>query len=412
MDLFQGFPRLHAIFFSEFHPIQGPKVTYAIPDGFIYSSSSSLSNSNTSIPLFCKKETLDFDAISEYVIPKPELCNRLVIIGTTKYKVMGYPVSIENSKYKRNALIFNLCFVFDNKADSSSYEQVVTKMAFLLKSLEIESNFLYNSTTKQSLQNIIEQLLEDLNSYSECQIPINEINSINLKLFPKYPNPEVVHDYQVPVSIINLNNISDKYWDLTARRIIPYINGVYPIKRIAEVADVDITLVKITIQHFLYYGCVKMVDIFQFSNIYYIKPSIRNLLKDEEMQTQCVEFVVKQGRIPPSFAKIFSLYCSLKHGLTIKEWIKENNVISYNIDVRRLILFGVIKGFLQRVHKYPILPNQYQNSLIDKGDNEQFIKKYLNGRHHYDEICTKLSYSPKELDEILKRYSGIKFIWK
>jgi len=144
MDLFQGFPRLYAIFFSEFHPIQGPKVTYAIPDGFIYSSSSLSANSNPLFQLCSKDETLDFDAISEYVIPKPELCNRLVIIGTTKYKVMGYPVSIENSKYKRNALIFNLCFVFDNNADSSSYEQIVTKMAFILKSLEVIFLFKYN----------------------------------------------------------------------------------------------------------------------------------------------------------------------------------------------------------------------------------------------------------------------------
>ena len=48
-----------------------------------------------------------------------------------------------------------------------------TTNIFQIISLKIESNFLYNSTTKQSLQNIIEQLLEDLNSYSECQIPIS-----------------------------------------------------------------------------------------------------------------------------------------------------------------------------------------------------------------------------------------------
>ena len=47
------------------------------------------------------------------------------------------------------------------------------KFLFNFYYLKIESNFLYNSTTKQSLQNIIEQLLEDLNSYSECQIPIS-----------------------------------------------------------------------------------------------------------------------------------------------------------------------------------------------------------------------------------------------
>lgn len=111
--------------------------------------------------------------------------------------------------------------------------------------------------------NIMEQLLEDLNFYSESQIPINDANTINLKLFPVYSPPPQVHLYSVPIYTINLESFVDKYWDLTIKRIVPWINGVNSVKRISELADVRTDLVRVGCQHLLYYGCVKMIDIFQ-----------------------------------------------------------------------------------------------------------------------------------------------------
>lgn len=155
MDL--GFPQILAIFYAEFHPIQGPQVLFEVPEGFATSKQSSLS--------------VDFDSFSEYIIPKSGLCNRSVTISTTNYKIMGYPVQILNSKYERNALIFNLCFVFDKQQDTVCFEQVVTKIARVLESLEVESEFL-STARKESLINFIAQIIEDLNSYHECQINI------------------------------------------------------------------------------------------------------------------------------------------------------------------------------------------------------------------------------------------------
>lgn len=100
------------------------------------------------------------------MIPKSSLCNRLgmgfrcrsslmrliVTISTTNYRIMGFPVSIQNTNYERNgtfeignglsflALLFNLCFVFDKTASIISYEQVVSKIARVLKSLEVRSS--------------------------------------------------------------------------------------------------------------------------------------------------------------------------------------------------------------------------------------------------------------------------------
>ena len=36
----------------------------------------------------------------------------------------------------------------------------------------------------------------------------------------------------------------------------------------------------------------------------------------------------------PSFAKIFSLYCSLQYGVVLQDWIEQNHITDYNIDVR------------------------------------------------------------------------------
>ncbi|KAF9311622.1 Nitrogen permease regulator 2 [Podila horticola] len=542
-----GFPRLLSIFYCTFHPTQGPKVLYEVPEGSILSKTSPL---------------VDFDSISEYLIPKVELCSKLVTISTPTCKVIGFPINLEHKKFQRNALMFNLAFVFDKDAEISSYEPVVRKMARVLKALEKESEFLSrqtrlamtdngtlanmassvssaapssiplsvpltttatttgttstpptstgtaasstttttttatttatttttvgattaapsdpnavaatvtsvsnlaldpvakdastssgtssallssdltvpvdptspvtiptslpsaavsitstalvssppaisgssiatvltappslspfppskpgtvppsnggatNSATKppatptllqqnqiehgSGMQNLIEQLIEDLNSYCECQIPIDSANTINLKLFPTYPNPAPVYDYQVPISTVNLEALIDVNWDMTMQRITGYINGVSPVKRIAEYADVETGLARMCMEHLLYYGCIIMVDLFQFKNIYAVKMEMMRLTEDVALQNECVSYVTLPDMHAPSFAKIFSLYCSLQYGVVLQDWIETNQIAEYNIDVRRFISFGVIKGFLYRVHKYPIL---------------------------------------------------------
>lgn len=145
MDHHQGFPILLAVFYCEFFPSYGPKVVYEVPEGF------------TTPPI---EPYLSFDSVSEYVIPKKELCNRLVVISTPHYKVVGFPVVIESSQYERNALIFNLCFVFEKNAETDAYSQIVEKMAHTLTTLEVEGEFLSNHLSKKNLQNILQTLLE------------------------------------------------------------------------------------------------------------------------------------------------------------------------------------------------------------------------------------------------------------
>lgn len=53
------------------------------------------------------------------------------------HKFIGCPISIENAKYSRNALVFNVCFVLGPNIDTIRYEGVVKKLAGYMTSLEV-----------------------------------------------------------------------------------------------------------------------------------------------------------------------------------------------------------------------------------------------------------------------------------
>lgn len=101
---------------------------------------------------------------------------------------------------------------------------------------------------------MLEQLLSDLNAYRECQVPLTRENAVNLKLFPVFEEPATVYDDAVPVPLVDLQQFLDRDcdWDMTMRRVIPFIDGANYTKRIAEQADVDLELARKAIQHLVY----------------------------------------------------------------------------------------------------------------------------------------------------------------
>ena len=53
----------------------------------------------------------EFDDISDYLIPKPQLCGTLVTLRAAGRAVLCWPVCLEGAQYARNALIFSVGFV-------------------------------------------------------------------------------------------------------------------------------------------------------------------------------------------------------------------------------------------------------------------------------------------------------------
>lgn len=99
----------------------------------------------------------------------------------------------------------------------------------------------------------------------------------------------------------------------------------------------------------------RQVDIFQYSNMYTLKPSIAHLVSDVAIVAECGPYVVRKGYPKPAWPALLRLYAKLQPGLTVHTWIEDNEVLSLGIDPRRFVSFGIIKGFLRRVHRWPVM---------------------------------------------------------
>lgn len=193
-----------------------------------------------------------------------------------------------------------------------------------------------------------------------------------MKLFPTYPSPSRVKPFHVPLATTRLSTLaSAQTWDLTTTRLLPYINGLNSVSDIARLADADIRLVRRGIMHLLYYGFLLLLDIFTTSAVYAPTPEIGVIFTDEEMQEECIRYTntntslyeddfesvedgigKRKGVLKKD--ELCRLYAGIRHGLTVRAWCLENAELLHGVDVRRFITFGVIKGFLYRVHKYAV----------------------------------------------------------
>lgn len=233
-------------------------------------------------------------------------------------------------------------------------------------------------------------------------IPIDDNNTINMKLFPTQSDPPPVKSWHVPIAKINFSEIVDDRWDLTMRKVIPCIDGVSDVRRIAMKADVSLQLTKMALQHLLYYKTVMLLDMFFWGNVYALTPVMRSFIINEDgMQDECAAYVFTNRPRESGYwlCRLFGAFCQ---GRTLKEWMKlhldEGVEIMDGLDVRRLVQFGVIKSILRRVHKFPV-SSQYLAGLVTgehKDEGEQ-LRKYTDGVHHFDQIITALNLSEMEI---------------
>ncbi|KAB8251001.1 nitrogen permease regulator 2-domain-containing protein [Aspergillus flavus] len=423
---------IKAIFYSKFDTQEGPKVVHQVPDGAIVPSATAPSQ-----PLF-----LTFSDISFFVIPRQELCGNLMQVCTNGYRILGYPICMKSLRYDRNEFIFNFCIVLAEEEDFSTYKSVVQKLADLMHGLEEQGQFLSRDHSKSGegkVYSLCETLMEDLNNYCECMIPIDELNTLNIKLFPIYPSPPSVKAWHVPLFTVRYQTFMDENWDLTMQRIVPHINGVNNIRIISILADTDFSLTCRAIRHLLYYNCLFLLDIFSFSAIYAPTAQFSSTIaSNEDMQRECARYVNTLFASPaavstfanptrsydpdavwPPLGEIVTgttanvdiassigsassrspspaptitapgstaatiedqperevvdgvglveLYASLKQGQSVKQWYMHHSRQLAHIDIRRFITFGIIKGFLYRVHKYayatgfPAPPSKYHH---------------------------------------------------
>ncbi|PWN50339.1 NPR2-domain-containing protein [Violaceomyces palustris] len=218
-------------------------------------------------------------------------------------------------------------------------------------------------------------------------------DAINLKLFPTYSNPPTINDWDVPIALLDLGERVDGNWDLTMKRVLPFIDGVNHVKRIAQLADADLGLTRACMEHLFYYNSIMIVDIFQYFNMYTLRPSISRLADDQALGRECAAYVARPGYPTPSYPQLLKLYSLLRAGQTLHDWIEDNDIDAKGIDVRRFVSFGVLQGFLRRVHRYPVL--LYPQPAADDAEAE-------GAANRPDTVANKDGITPKSPEVVSK----------
>uniref|UniRef100_A0A0K8UFV4 Nitrogen permease regulator 2-like protein n=1 Tax=Bactrocera latifrons TaxID=174628 RepID=A0A0K8UFV4_BACLA len=376
--------QIRCIFLSEFHATAGCKISCQVPADYV------------------SKEV--FDAINVYIIPKPHLQRCILTVNALDIKVVGYPVGIENQqKYARNAFLFNLCFVCDSWARSVQYEPVVKKLSEYLIMMEEESCFLSKEGDhKLKLQKIFETVIKDLNEKKVTTI-VEGDTTIYLKIVIHKPDPPVVKDHMVPLLLLDFKNTPLDKWDLTTQQIFPYINGINHIARIAAEADVETNLVKSCIQNLAYYGVVHLLPILKYSNVYMCTQHLKSLIKLPSLSQACRKYVaLNSDKTHPSIQKVFQFYASMTHGVTLRAICQRLCPQNYNIDERKLVIFGLQHKFIRCIHKYPVFTGSVPSGR----------QKMYTGLSSFDEICCKTGLSPLDIERDIDKDTNVTVIWK
>lgn len=202
----------------------------------------------------------------------------------------------------------------------------------------------------------------------------------------------------------------------------------------------------------MYYGCLVLLDIFSFSAIYAPTAEISGFIIDPDIKDECARYIrVPRLRIgstatlnpsalehpsssppPPSTATdqetdeewsiphttLIHLYTSLRQGLPLKSWALANLPHLAGVDVRRLITFGILKGFVYRVHKYAIAsasagavapPTSLATSTREDAgvgtglegagvQNALPMLRFLDGLCCFDQMCTELGVAERVVE--------------
>ena len=153
-------------------PLPGTKIVAQSPPGCI-----------VPVPSVQRAPLFDFDVLQEYIIPRKAFCNRFVAATDPdgRYTVLGFPVLIAHSKYKRNEFIFNFGIVVGagDEGGAATYERVVRRLAATFAEMERQSEYLSQEhravqAGRRPIEGLLEIVKEDLNNYGECMIPIGE----------------------------------------------------------------------------------------------------------------------------------------------------------------------------------------------------------------------------------------------
>ena len=369
---------LGAIFYVEFDNQYGRTLTFQEPHDAIAAE--------------------EFDAISDYLIPKPQLCGQLIALRLPASRiVLCFPMMIEDEKYERNALIFALGFVLADGVEDATCERhgpPLRKACSHLAALEIESQLLSDSSKKGELAHLLPRILHELQDRGECIVAADAANIIRLQLPgvavrasmavpPALPSSAsasfAVDEHAVPVLVAAPSPGTARGWDLTLQKLLRWITGTRTATEIAAVARTDLPLVLAGLRALHTSGWVRLVDKFAMTNRYACLPALRRLANDTSARAALASAVAKPLVPPaaapapppppytaadappaddppgaPSWVEVLRLYAAFQPSgadgfRTVSAVCELLPELARKVDMRALVHVGLLNGLLVRM---------------------------------------------------------------
>lgn len=345
--------QLESIFFSEFDNRVGRTLAFQEPPHVISPE--------------------EFDAISDYLIPKPQLCDQLIMLRSADRAVMCWPVCLEDAKYERNALMFSLGLVVrchpsaaDTEGDveealCSRYGPVLHKATTHLLALERESAMLSDATRKCELAHLLPPIFHGLRDRGACAVAADAGNTIHLHLPPLALRATCppVKEHMVPLLVAMPDSAAVRGWDLSIQKLLRWIDGTNHTAAIAAAARVDLSVVRQGLEALQRCGWVRLVDQFDLSNAYGALPALNALANDITARDAVVSAVARPGRPPPSWPDVLRLYAACQPSSDGSGWRSVHQIAvmlpdaAWRVDLRALVQVGLLNGLIRQIRCEP-----------------------------------------------------------
>lgn len=172
-------------------------------------------------------------------------------------------------------------------------------------------------------------------------------------------------------------------------QLIPHIDGVSYVSKIALNAEVDVALVKLCILDLIYLRLVKIVPIFLYSNCYVPTPEVDRVRTDPKLRESFVAVSTRDKDNPVSFRDLYKIVCDFKHGTEVMDLICFH-LLDKKLDVKieAMIRFLLLHGLIRRVYRYPVWRSPAPGTATGQDNlTPPELRALMNGSRHEDEIC-------------------------
>lgn len=351
----------------------------------------------------------DFLKISEFVIPRTELCDNLISLKLGNAYLMGFPIHLKNPNYERAKFQFNFCLLIsdsDYEKNFLIYELLLKKIAKTFESIEIDAKYEFIKNNRNIINTFFEKLYQSLikkeqviSIYIDMKKISEEVEEDlvmdNFYFFFKFIDfskaKEEVLPYQVPVWLKYIDEKDEMYFENSVKAIVEQIDGLSHVKKIAAKLEYDIHYVTYIIYNLYLSDCITLIDIFQYVNIYKATSNLKNFYNKSflnEFQNFCninlnlfnnrhkhkqILKVYLEEKGDDNCADLndmmlFSLYCELTNSTDVSEFLFK--VKNCGINIPLFIAFGVYKKIIRRVHIYGYCKNRDNKDNLEQESTE------------------------------------------